>query len=76
MSTDTECARHTDVMCVESVVKSLARLLVCTTESVRNAKHIPVQSRTGKSLRMRMKAAYELNSFMYAPDYSSQCYRG
>jgi hypothetical protein len=48
MSTGTECVRHRDVMCGGSPVKSLESAVAYTTESVKNAKHIPVQSRTFK----------------------------
>ena len=48
MSIGIECVRHTDVMCGGSAVKSPESAMAYITESVRNAKHIPVQSRTGK----------------------------
>ena len=48
MSTGTECVRRTDVMCGGNAVKSPESAMAHTTESVRNAKHIPVQSRTGE----------------------------
>ncbi len=41
MSTGIECVRRTDVICDGSVVKSPEDVTVCTTESVRNVKHIP-----------------------------------
>ena len=50
-STGTEFVRRTDTMCDGSVVKSPEDITVYTIESVRNVKHILVQSQTGDVMR-------------------------
>ena len=47
MSIVTGFVRRTDAMCDGNAVKSLENVMVCTTESARNVKHILVQSQTG-----------------------------
>ena len=51
MSTGTEFIRRTDAMCDGSAVKLPADVTVCTIESARNVKHVPVQSQTGDLMR-------------------------
>lgn len=54
MSIVTGFVRRTDAMCDGNVVKSLKHVMVCTTESARNVKHILVQSQTGDLVGLQL----------------------
>lgn len=55
MSISTEFARLTDAMCDGSAVRSPEDVMVCTIESARSVKHIPLESQTGDGMRLHFR---------------------